>query len=257
MARKYGVTKLTKCKHCQLLFRMPNDKPNFNKTFYQDNYVQDDAITTQLPSEAELCTLIDQGFKGTGKEIDHLLKIFQTLFSDLKGVRILDFGASWGYMSYLFQRAGMNVQSFEIGEKRAQFGREKLGVDIQTDKRKLRDNNQIFFSSHVIEHVPSIKEMIEDAYRLTANNEPAYFIALCPNGSLERMKSDPNEYHQNWGLVHPNFISSDFYHHVFESKPYLIQSNPYDIEAIAKWDKKSHVKFNLTGGELLIIVRLN
>lgn len=255
IASKYIVTKLVECNNCKLRFRMPQDSSKFNFSFYQKAYKQSDGITTDLPTEEKLSEMINNQFEGTSKNIKHIKPLFEFLYKDLNNIRLIDFGCNWGYTSYQFSQLGMKVQSYEISEPRADFGKQKLGLSINTKLDKLQGNNDVFFSSHVIEHVPSIKDMITKAKELI--NEEGYFIAYCPNGSNGRFEKDPIAYHKNWGLVHPNYLSDQFFETIFKDVPYLITSNPYDFEWINKWDKRTQVKKNTTGFELLVVAKIN
>jgi hypothetical protein len=234
---------------------MPQDNSKFNFSFYQKAYKQSDGITTDLPTDEKLSEMIVNQFEGTSKNINHIRPLLEILFKEVKDISLIDFGCNWGYTSYQFQQLGMRVQSYEISEPRANFGKEKLGVSIHTKLEMLEANSDIFFSSHVIEHVPSIQNMIQKAKELT--NEDGYFIAYCPNGSNSRLEKDAVAYHKNWGLVHPNYLSDSFYESIFKDVPYLITSNPYNFEWISSWDKKSQVKKDTAGFELLVVAKIN
>jgi 2-polyprenyl-3-methyl-5-hydroxy-6-metoxy-1,4-benzoquinol methylase len=254
--RKYLVTRLVECQNCNLLFRLPNDPVQFNDQFYQEEYFEGDGITTYMPKPEELKEMQVNNFSNTSKGIDNILPVIKSLISPVENIKLLDYGSSWGYISYSLKQNGINVQSYEISKPRAKYGNDHLGLDIKTSINELRSVNNIFFSSHVIEHVPSIKDMINNAIKLTRAEGPAYFIALSPNGSFERMESDPEDYHSNWGLVHPNYLSDKFYRKIFADYPYYLSSTPHDMDTIANWDKKEQYVGQMKGSELLIIVQL-
>lgn len=254
--RKYLFTRLIECANCHLLFRHPLDKDTFNERFYQDEYQQTGGFTTDLPTAYEANLLRENNFANTDKYIGAFLEIFKSLFREgIHNKRIVDYGASWGYMSYQFQKFNMNVQAFEISKRRAKFGSENLDLEIHTDLKNLEDDNDIFFSSHVIEHLTDLNSFFKEAKTLL--NEDGYFIAECPNGSLEFRKIKLKNFHHNWGLVHPYYITADFYKYIFLNNPYLILSAPYNIKLIEEWDKKSQVICNLEGNNLLVICKLN
>lgn len=254
--RKFIVTRLVECNNCHLLFRLPADSKQFNEEFYQGDYEQSDGITTNLPTDEELIQLRSQNFVNTGKDVSRIIEILTLLFTGSDGVRILDYGASWGYMSYQLIQNGLNVQSYEISKPRANFGNKKLGLQIKTSIQDVNPTNQVFFSSHVIEHVPSIPEMIRHAKELTIDSDDVYFIAYCPNGSFDRLKNKPKQYHQNWGLVHPNYISDRFLQSIFSDCPYFIESDPFSFTALQNWNRMSQYTGSMKGDELLVIARL-
>lgn len=253
--QKFFFTRLFECQSCYLQFRHPSDSTAFNAEFYQLDYAQDDGITTELPSEDMLRQMIIGNFVGSPKNANPIIDLWESVFSDLKEIKAIDYGSSWGYMSYQFLKRGIEVQSFEISRPRAEYGNANLGLDIKSDKNKLLPGNNLFYSSHVIEHVPSIADMIHEAKRLLTPD--GIFMAECPNGSSSFRKLNPKGFHQGWGLVHPNYLTDKFYKHLFRHNPYFLTSSPFDLDAIRLWDGKSQVTYSISGGQLLIIAKPN
>ena len=248
--RKYLVTQLFECNHCKLQFRHPVDSKVFNNSFYQEDYEQADGITTDLPDSDELQSMINSDFKDSAKNVDDFIRIFDALIKT-ESYKLIDYGSSWGYMSYQFKKKGISTQSFEISKPRASYGNKHLGLNIATKEKELDTNNDVFFSSHVIEHVPSINGMVDLAKKLLLDS--GFFVAESPNGSGAYRKKDPLGFHKGWGLVHPNYLSGEFYEVQFQNNPYLILSSPYDFSMIRNWDQKSQLKGKLDGDQLLII----
>ena len=178
---KYIVTRLFECSDCHLCFRHPVEKNSVNEKFYQDDYKESDSITATLPDKDSLKNLIAEGFKTGNKNADRYIKLFKTLFKEGKKPNIVDYGSSWGYISYQIKNAGYSLQSFEISKTRAAYGNQNLGLDIRTNEKELKEGVDIFFSSHVIEHHPDLRGMLDLAAKLLSPG--GYFIALSPNGS--------------------------------------------------------------------------
>ncbi|WP_428658493.1 class I SAM-dependent methyltransferase [Runella sp.] len=251
--RKYLITTLNECKNCKLYYRHPTDTISFNKKFYQDDYEQKDGVTTDLPSDKELEVLLEQNFVGIEKDSSSKIEIINSFFPK-SPINIVDFGANWGYTSYQFKKKGWNVQSYEISVPRAQFGN-KLGLDIFTSVSELKAPVDVFFSSHVIEHLPDIKSMFLLAKQLVKSD--GLFICYCPNGSNEFKEKEPENFHRLWGEVHPNYLNVVFFKNVFKDVPYLIGSNSSSIEEIKKWDMKSQNILDVSGIELFIYAQIN
>src|SRR2546423_4669012 len=109
----------------------------------------------------------------------------------------------------------------------------------------------LFFSAHVLEHVPDLRETIELAR--TINKPGGLFVAFTPNGSQAYRESNWPLFHKAWGLVHPNFIQDSFYKHVFKGNPYLIASAvPYPLQQIASWNRREQVVCDVSGWELMV-----
>jgi len=236
------------------MYRHPKDSETFNFEFYQKKYTQNDGITTDIIEDNELKKLINSNFSNSEKNVSRFVKIFNGL--GFKGGNLIDYGSSWGYMTYQFINYGFNTQSFEISEPRAKFGNLKLGLNIKTDVTLLTGNQDLVFSSHVIEHVPSVSNMIESSFKLLKKG--GFFISECPNGSKKFRDKFPHLFSQFWGEVHPNLLSAEYYTHIFKDRPFLITTTPYDDETyniVSSWDQTSQIILNLEGPEILVIAR--
>lgn len=253
--RKYIFARLFECNNCHLYFRHPVDTVNENKKFYQEEYKQKgEGITTDIPDKITLDKLKQNNFAGTTKNIQHYVSLFKKLFPN-KNATIIDFGANWGYHSYQFKKAGFEVSSYEISVPRAVLGKKLLDVDILTQVEDLPTNNDIFFSSHVIEHLPDIPYMISLAQKKL--NENGIFVAECPNGSKEFRSKNPKAFTACWGAVHPNYLNAKYYQFMFKQNPYFITSTPLNIEDILNWDRKTQVCKNLSGDQLVVFAFIN
>ncbi|NOS54902.1 MAG: hypothetical protein HOP37_01440, partial [Cyclobacteriaceae bacterium] len=113
-------------------------------------------------------------------------------------------------------------------------------------------------SSHAIEHLPVISEFIRFASSKLIKD--GILISFCPNGSSEFRAREPNTFHVNWGLLHPNYLDVDFAAHTFRKNPYLILTDDwrYNLELLRKWDGHSQIIGEKRDGqELLIIAKPN
>jgi transcription elongation factor Elf1 len=253
--RKYLITKLLECEECHLYFRYPVDKKEVNADFYQAEYQETDHITTDLPDNVALEKMKSDGFSTANKNGKRYLDLFDRLFPSNSSLKILDYGSSWGYLAFQFKQAGHQVQAYEISRSRAAYGVKSLGVNILTDEKVLNGGNHIFFSSHVIEHHPDIKNMIQLAESVLIDG--GYFIAFCPNGSSPYRLKAPDAFHHSWGKVHPNYLNADFYQHIFRARPYYIGSNPINLEKIHPLQKNEQAVGDLSGEELVVIARVD
>lgn len=239
-----------------MYFRHPVDSVSKNNEFYQEDYEQKgEGITTDIPDNETVEKYKQTNFRGTTKNINGYIHLFKQLLNNKNEIKIIDFGANWGYHSYQFKQAGFIVSSYEISVPRAHLGKKILDIDIQTEVEKLQNENDIFFSSHVIEHLPDIPYMINLAKQKL--NKDGIFVAECPNGSKEFREKNPKAFHLCWGLLHPNYISADYYKYMFKNVPYYITSTPIDSNEILKWDRNSQICKNLSGDQLVVFALLN
>lgn len=143
--RKYLFTKLMECQNCHLYFRFPTDKKETNADFYQIDYRESDQITTELPDYLTLEQMKINGFRTANKNGDRHLDLFARLFPSESSLKIIDYGCSWGYLTYQFKKAGHQMQGYEISRPRAEYGIKQLDLEIYTDESLLGKENDIFF----------------------------------------------------------------------------------------------------------------
>ena len=161
---KYFVSELRECVGCGLMFRFPLDRPDHGLEFYQSNYKQ--GFTTSLPTDEELRGLITSQFSGHEKSYAHVIQLMQ-LLGIAPPAKVFDFGCSWGYGSWQFLNSGFEVSSYEISLPRAEFARAKLGLSVSSDMATLTTDEtmfgqfDVFFSNHVIEHVPRPQDAVD------------------------------------------------------------------------------------------------
>ena len=253
--RKYFFTRLYGCSNCHLYFRFPVEKDDQNKKFYQSEYIEKDKITTDLPSMEELQNLMSNRFIDGNKNADRYIRLFNSLSLDSKKSKVVDYGCSWGYTSWQIKNAGFDVQSFEISVPRAEFGKRNLQLDILTSEDGIIRGNDIFFSSHVIEHHPNLQAMFKLGKSVLSNG--GFFIAVCPNGSDAYRINHQLNFHLCWGKVHPNYLNAEFYKKVFENNPYYIGTSPINFDNINLENINKQYIDDLSGEELIIIAKIN
>lgn len=250
--RKYMVTSLLACENCHLMHRHPKDDESWLRNFYQETYDIDTHRMTDLPNDDELADILAGNFDGFRDYELYLNPLLE------KGARILDYGCSWGYNVALLNSNGFLAEGYELSAPRARFGRDKMGLRIYSKVEDLVGKYDLIFSSHVIEHLSDIKSFLSLSRNLL--KEDGYLMLFCPNGNNQYRARERKEWHVNWGLVHPNYISTDFAQYVFLNNPYLIMTGDWTYESsmIGRWDRSTQeVAPQADGKELMILVRPN
>jgi 2-polyprenyl-3-methyl-5-hydroxy-6-metoxy-1,4-benzoquinol methylase len=225
--RKFFVSQLRRCTRCLLLYRTPTDDPRANVDYYDNAYHQ--GFTTELPAEAALHEMIATRFVNTEKDYSYYVDVLRQL-GLAPGMRIFDFGCSWGYGSHQLAAAGFDVTSFEVSTMRRRYADEKLGVKVVESMQSIAGSAehvgqyQCFFSAHVLEHVPSPSEAFSHAHKLLCYG--GVFVSFTPNGSEPFRSAAPADWHMAWGEVHPNFIDDIFLNRSFQNSPRAIGSSP-------------------------------
>lgn len=255
--QKWLVTSFCRCERCQLLYRIPTSDARENEAFYQEDYTE--GYTTDLPSAAEIQELIATRFADSEKNYAHYLAVLRALGVN-PGARLFDYGCSWGYGSHQLAAAGYEVDAFEISRPRAAYARSQLGVSMPEMEALPSASYDVFFSAHVIEHVPSPSAMIALGMRLLKPG--GLFVCFCPNGSLSFRQRAPCDWHLMWGQSHPQLVDEVFLRHAFPKQPLFIHSapllhgaQPEHLSPVSGWSRQSDVHFgNLDHVELLFAV---
>ena len=239
--RKAWVLAFRRCAGCQLLFRAPTTSAAENEAFYQTAYQQ--GFTTDLPSEQELQLLLESRFEGHDKNYAGYIAVLRALGVP-QGAREFDFGCSWGYGSWQLAQAGFAVEAFEISRPRAEFAHTRLGVQMRQPEALPEGGYDVFFSAHVIEHVPSVAAMLELGLRLLKPG--GLFVCFTPNGSLSFRRRNSQAWHLMWGEAHPQLIDEVLLTLRWPSLPLLLTSaplhqpeRPHPLAEIAAWNRRA------------------
>ena len=255
--QKWLVTSFCRCSCCRLLYRIPTSDVQENEAFYQEDYTE--GFTTDLPTAAEIQELIATRFADSEKNYAHYLAVLQALGVS-PGARLFDYGCSWGYGSHQLAVAGYAVDAFEISRPRAAYARSQLGVSMPAMEALQPASYDVFFSAHVIEHVPSPAALIALGMRLLKPG--GLFVCFCPNGSLTFRQRAPRDWHLMWGQSHPQLVDEVFLCHAFPQHPLFIHSapllhwaQPEHLSPVADWSRQPEVQVgSLDHVEMLLAV---
>ncbi len=248
--RKALVTSLGRCATCRLLFRQPHTTPAESRRFYQNEYTQ--GYTTDVPGAESLRQSIATEFKGTERDYSRHLRLFAQL-GVLPPARVLEFGCSWGYGAWQMARAGYQVTALEVSAPRCDFARTELGVQAVEDLTEIEGTFDLVFSSHVLEHVDRLGDVISRLWQMTRPG--GWMIHLTPNGSAEYAAAEYGNWHQLWGQVHPQLPDTQFWKNWFGSEPFYVSATPVEKSVIADWDPATCGTGRLDTGELLVLAR--
>lgn len=253
ISSKYIVTRLRRCQRCDLQFRTPTTTSDENETFYQAAYKQ--GFTTDMPSLKSLRLMLGKKFKDTEQDYSRYIEVLSALGFG-SGHKLLDFGCSWGYGSWQLDDVGFDVTAFEISKSRCGYAREHLGIRAHDELAKIESNQfDVFFSAHVLEHVPSVAEVFSYAFSKLRKN--GLFIAFTPNGSNTYREENFESWNRFWGMVHPNFLDDRFY--IKNIPGSILASKPYDCVSLKQaWGSGANSNsFSLRGDELMIVKKVS
>ncbi len=207
MGSKHLVMEVLRCRQCLLEYRYPPDSPDGNRGFYDVNYSS--GLTTRLPTSKELNGLKRTSFKGSAKDWTQKLTLVRRF---CPGGSLFDFGASWGYAIYQFQKSGYRASGFEVSSGRAKYGREQLGVTIYGDlsvSQRLGGAFDIVHTSQVLEHLPNLHGVFE--VFLSLLKPGGHLIAFVPNCGCTEAQRNGLKWGAYSGEVHPLSFKKEFF----------------------------------------------
>lgn len=180
LQRKKLLIEARKCHYCQLIFRWPADDPQTAMRYYEKEYRS--GKTTDLPDPEKLAQLRREEYQNSNYDFSAALGLVSQYLS--LPARVLDFGASWGYVGDQFRRAGYEVECFELSRPRADYGRRQLQLTIHGSWPELLQSPlprfDLVFASHVLEHLYDLWSTLE---RFASALKPGGLLFIdVPNG---------------------------------------------------------------------------
>jgi 2-polyprenyl-3-methyl-5-hydroxy-6-metoxy-1,4-benzoquinol methylase len=255
VARKKFVMDIVECAKCELIFRWPADTEEYLNAHYQDDY-EAEAPQVRLPDPRDLPTLKAERFVSLfGPDLNFKMGLIKAI---RPAGRILDYGCSWGYATYLMGKDGYSAVGFDISKPRAGYAREHLGVPVIDSLDALaaepNESFDIIYSNNVLEHLPTIGLVLASCGRLLKPDGIA--IHLLPNYSGKARRT--GEW-LNWiGEDHPIAPTIEFFRNALPAaglSRFAFATTPLDTEAIAAVTGRSGEAAQLEGDELLVVAQ--
>jgi SAM-dependent methyltransferase len=208
VARKYRIARIVRCRDCGLCFSRPIYRSWLSGSFYDRLYSAEGSVTT-LPDDARLQQLVAGGFRETDKDATQVLQKLRAHPLPERPT-LLEIGSSWGYFLHQAREMGFAVTGVEIGTRRREFGRQRLGLDIVGDLGELPAGRRydVVYTAHVLEHFTDLRGVFPRLAALLAD-DGILFIEV-PN-------FDPAQLGPRClrivGAVHPLGFDSGFFRH--------------------------------------------
>lgn len=253
--RKFPTT-LRLCTDCLLLYRWPTTPAEESLSFYEVGY-QEPGLTTELPDEEALREMRRTHFDVPEKYLDIWKPLFEALAEKLgRPLRIIDYGASWGYTAFEFARwdCVADCAAYEVAPTRRAFGARSLKLRY-LDASDFAPEFDLLFSSHVIEHMHDPSLFRTHAERLLGPR--GQVVLTCPNGGLDAIAFNPG-WRRNWGQAHPNFVSDAYLLGQFGDYNGLITETDFSRPQIDRLVRSLDHPLSSTcptGGNLLAVMR--
>jgi SAM-dependent methyltransferase len=254
LRRKKLVVDILQCNACRLIFRWPQDTPDELDVHYESEFAEE-APQVLLPAPDELQKLLAVDFAPLFGDLSRKIDVLQTLRP--RG-RVLDYGCSWGYATYLLKKRGYDVTGFEVSRSRSAYGRKNLGVPILDSLEELEAlpsaSFDVIYSNHVLEHIPSIAGALALCARLLRDDGVAFHIL--PNFISEAAGSSLR---LDWiGEDHPIAPTVEFFERALPQaglQSFQFASSPFNGDLAAAIGDRTAKRPPLVGDELLVVAR--
>jgi 2-polyprenyl-3-methyl-5-hydroxy-6-metoxy-1,4-benzoquinol methylase len=251
LTRKF-VVEILRCSECRLIFRWPQDSVEETREHYENGYAEE-APQIRLPAPEDLPKLVETDFSSLFGDLRPKLELLRAI---QPGGRVLDYGCSWAYATWLLQKSGYDAVGFEIARSRAAYGRKHLGVKVMDSICELEKEQSggfdAIYSNHVLEHVSSIGEMLELSARLLREGGLAFHI-------LPNFTSKPSRagLRIEWiGEDHPIAPTVEFFRRALPAAGFAhfqFATSPFGPEVLSEIDGRCSSETRLDGDELLVV----
>jgi len=250
--RKKLVVDILQCGKCHLIFRWPADTPDELGIHYESQFAED-APQVRQPEPQDLHSLLDDNFASLFGDLSHKINLLGAI---KPSGRVLDFGCSWAYATYLLQKKGYDAVGFEVSKSRAEYARKHLNVPVLDSLPELESlpsgSFDIIYSNHVLEHLPSIGKTLALFTRLLNDGGVAFHILPNFTGSAARSGK-----WLSWiGEDHPIAPTIEFFQLALPAagmRRFKFASSPFDEKAFEAMASPSGRSSQVDGDELLVV----
>lgn len=214
---------LLECLNCSLIFQEEIPNENFSNILYED--LIDPEVSLNKKNNYE-----NKYYKKLNYEIDLINSIFK---KNLESIRILEFGAGWGYWSKFLQNKNYNICAFEISKKRIDFMK-KNKIKVVNELKNSQDKFDLIYSEETFEHISHPKETLLTMSKLL--NDNGFILLRFPSTYLFKSKLN-DAYKPKDDCAHPlEHIN------LFNKKSFKFMVEDTDLEII---NFKSKIHFSL------------
>lgn len=254
LRRKKLVVDILQCSKCRLIFRWPLDTLEELDVHYESQFAEE-APQVRLPDSRELEALLKADFAPIVGDVSHKISVLRAV---KPSGRVLDYGCSWAYATYLLRKNGYDAVGFEVSRSRAAYGRKHLAVPVMDSLAELEalpnGSFDIVYSNHVLEHLPSIGTTLALCARLLRDDGVAFHILPNFTGAAAR-----SGLWLKWiGEDHPIAPTVEFFERALPAaglQRFQFASSPFDEEVVAAVAGRSGRRPQLDGDELLIVAQ--
>jgi len=178
---------LAECNECKLIFQkyIPNDE--FSKVLYDKIISAEDSLKKKIDK------------KDLNSKYDNEIDLIKKIFKKKNSIKGLEFGAGWGFWASRAIERGLDVDAFELSDKRVKYMRDK-GITVVEDMKKNQNKYDFIYSDQTIEHITNPHQIFES---FLPNLKNGGFIMLNYPSSFNFKKELIKDYSPKKDAAHP------------------------------------------------------
>ncbi len=184
---KNNYYELLECSKCKLIFQkyIPDDELSY--TLY------DKIISPEESLKKKLLSLQNLNLK-----YDNEIRLIKSIYGN-KEVKILEFGAGWGFWASRAIDSGLKVDAFELSSSRIEYMKKKK-INVIEDFNKSLEQYDFIYSDQTIEHISDPHQIFKS---FVPNLKKGGFIFLSYPSSFMFKKKLSKSYIPYKDAAHP------------------------------------------------------
>lgn len=177
---------LLECNNCRLIFQKYIPDKEFSNELYDKIISPEKSLQKKINS------------KNLNFKYDNEIRLIKKIFNNKK-IRILEFGAGWGFWASRAKEKGLDVDAFELSKNRIDFMKKK-GINVIEDLKKDINQYDFIYSDQTLEHITDPHQIFKE---FLPNLKKGGFVLLnYPTSFLFKYQLTEN-YIPNKDAAHP------------------------------------------------------
>ena len=169
--------------------------------FIFQKYIPDDEFSNEIydkiiSSDKSLKKKINS--TNSNLKYDNEIRLIKNIFKDKK-IKILEFGAGWGFWASRAISSGLDVDAFELSNTRIQFMKKK-GINVIGDLSKNDNQYDFIYSDQTIEHITDPHQVFNS---ILPNLKNGGYILINFPSSFRFKRQLKKNYVPNKDVAHP------------------------------------------------------
>ena len=180
---------LLECNICKTIFQEQIPDSNFSFELYEEIIDKDESLAKKEDFE-----------KKNIIKLDYEIGLIKGLFKkNNEEIKIMEFGAGWGFWLNYLKKNNFNVSAFEVSKARIDFMKNKK-INVISDLLSVEENFDFIFSEQTFEHISNPRDTLFNLSKILKYD--GYIFLRFPSSFLFNLKLNKSYKPKN-DCVHP------------------------------------------------------